>query len=487
MNPRERILAVTVILLILMGGLGFAAYQFYLSPMKAKRTSLADLRKEELTKLERVKKILDQRPQVERYKQESLPGDIDVAKLKYTRFLKDLLETSNFHNINVTSRAKENRGAPTLANKTPIYTPLSFSVSGNANLESLVTMLESFYRKGLMHQIKTLDIKRPLTLLQDQRQDELDVSMTVEALVVNGADKRETLMPIIDNRLRGTDLLAGLQNCPTGLGALLWAVGPFGPHGPGILAQPERDYSAMSAKNIFFGPPRSAQAARPVTQLEDLRHTILTDITYDVDKKRISASLYDQANQAAKDQTTLRTLGGFNEFSLLRTNQAITLVHGEVLKIDDATSSLVFRVVLNSEDPEDKAPFYKDHERIYKLHSKDADALIRDGLISSSDTSRLFWVDKGRWDFLVSDKMITVDHKAFAFKYDLVKGFIIRDDANGLIFRIDEKYCGYRYPETARSKHPPHEGYCLLRVGGNVADALATPLKMEEIKKLASR
>jgi hypothetical protein len=487
MNPRERILAVTVILLIITAGLGFGAYQFYLSPMKAKRANLLKFREEELTKLERVKKIMDQRPRLERYRQESLPGDVDVAKLKYTRFLKDLLETSNFRNISVTSRAKENRGTPTLTNKTPIYTPLSFSVSGNANIENLVTMLESFYRKGLLHQIRTLDIKRPLTLLQDQRQDELDVTMTVEALVVNGADKRDTLMPTLNKQLGQADVVAGLQTGPTGLGAALWAVGPFGPRGPGVLAQPDRDYSAMAAKNIFFGPPRSATAARPVTQLEELRFTILTDITKDLEKNRISASLYDQANQAAKDHTTLRTLGGFNEFSLLRTNQAITLVHGEVLQIDDLTSSLVFRVVLNSEDPEDKAPYYKDRERIYKLHSKDAEALARDGLINTADTSRLFWVDKGRWDFLVNDKMVTVDRKAFAFKYDLVKGFIVREDPDGVIIRLDDKYCGYRYPENAKSSRPPHEGYCLLRIGGNVADALTTPLKEEEFKKWASR
>jgi hypothetical protein len=480
MNPRERILAIAVVALVVVAGLSVAFYQFYMSPLKAKQDTLKTLHAQEQTKQEQVNKIVGQRVVLERFRQESLPAELDVAKRKYTEFLTQLLQTNGFRNVNVTSRANQSRSAPTLTNKTPIYTPLGFAVSGNANLENLVTMMESFYRKGLLHQIKTLDIKRPLTLQQNQRQDDLDVTMSIEALVVTGSDKRSTLMPAIDGRLAWADAATALQGGSTGLGIALWTAGPFGPHGPTVLAQPDRDYSAMAAKNIFFGPPRSAVAAAPVLQLEDLRYTILTDITWDRLKNRRWASLYDQANQGAKDHSTLKTLGGFNEFSLLRTNQAITLVHGEVLRID--AQSLVFRVALNAEDPEDKAPHYKDRERIYKLHPSEIEGLTRDGLSRTEDTSRLFWVDKGRWDFLVADKMVTVNGRMFAFKWDLVKGFVIREDVNGVIIRLDEKYCAYRY-----EKGPPrsaHEGYCLLKIGGNVADALATPLKENEIKQL---
>jgi hypothetical protein len=479
MNARERILAIAVVALVVVAGLGVVFWQFYWSPLTTKQRNLVDLRKQEDTKQARINEIVNQRPQLEHYRQESLPGDLDVAKLKYTRFLDDLLRSNGFRSVNVTPQARQNRAAPTLTNKTPIYTPLGFAVSGTANLANLVTMLEGFYRKGLLHQIRTLDIKRPLTLQQGQRQDELDVSMTVEALVVTGADKRSTLMPAIDGRLAWADAAAALQSGPTGLGVVLWTAGPFGPHGPTVLAQPERDYSAVATKNIFFGPPRSSVAAAPTLQLEELRHTILTDITFEVAKNRRWASIYDQANQSAKDHSTLKTLGGWNEINLLRTSQAITLVHGEVLCIKD--SSLVFRVALNANDPEDKAPYYKDRERIYKLHPTDVENLARDGQIRTDDASRVFWVDKGRWDFLIADKMVTVDGKAFAFKWDLVKGYVIRDDANGVILRIDDKYCAYRYSGNPRAAHA---GYCLLKIGGNIADALATPLKKEEIEQL---
>jgi len=484
MNPRERFLAIAVVGLILVGGLGFVSYQFFLSPYKAKQAKLEQLRNEEKTKLDRVGEILKQRPQLERYRQESLPSQLDVARHKYTDFLDSLLRSNNFRNVSVTSRALQTRTAPTLSNKTPIYTPLGFSVTGSANLENLVAVLEGFYRKALLHQIKSLDVRRPTALQQGQRPDDLDVTMSVEALVVTGADKRPELMPSIDRRLGEADVVAALQSGPTGLGLVLWTAGPFGPHGAGILAQPERDYSAMSAKNIFLGPPRSAVARQAETDLEPLRFTILTDITTDKAKNdRRWASIYDQTNQSPAQHTTLKLLGGFNEFSLLRSNQAITLVHGEVVKISD--SSLVFRVALNADDPEDKAPYYKDREKIYKASARDLETLTREGAIRTDDANRVFWVDKGRWNFLVADKMVTVQGRAFAFKWDLVKGFVIRDDANGVLIRIDDKYCAYRYGENSRPRQP-HEGYCLLRIGGNIADALAHPLREEEIKQLAS-
>ena len=46
----------------------------------------------------------------------------------------------------------------------------------------------------------------------------------------------------------------------------------------------------------------------------------------------------------------------------------------------------------------------------------------------------------GGWDYLIADKMVTVNGRAFAFRQDLVKGFVIRNDANAVILRVDDKY-----------------------------------------------
>lgn len=478
MNARERILAVAVVAIVVVAGLGVMFYQFFLSPYRAKQTQLAQLEKDGKTKEDRIAQIAAQRPQLERYRQESLPADLDFARKEYQRFLEDLARKSGFPQVSVADRKTGGRGVPTLPNKTPVYTTLGFAVTGRATWGSLVKMMEEFYRTGLLHQIKTLSIARPRAPQQGQRRDELDVTLTVDALVVQGADKRTSLMPTRDRRLLAADAFAAMSGGPTGLGAMLWAAGPFGPHGPGVLADPERDYSALAAKDIFFGPPVRQTAQQNQTEVEALRFTTLNEIFVDPGRSppRYSAMLYDVSSN---DKSRLRTLGGFNTFPLVRNNQGITLVHGEVLRID--YRSIVFRVGLNASDPEDKSPYYRDKEKIYRLHEKDLETLVRDLLVRTDDGSRVFWVDKGRWDYLIADKMVSVSGRAFAFRWDLVKGFVLRDDGTSVILRVDDKFCAYRYDANSRPQLP-HEGYCTLRIGGSVADALRTPLKDGEIK-----
>jgi hypothetical protein len=485
MNARERLLAILVVALVIVAGLGVVFYQFFLSPYQTKKANLAQLEKQGKAKEERIAEIAAQRPQLERYRQESLPADLDVAKREYQRYLELLLRNSGFAQVSIADRKVGGRSVPTLANKTPVYTPLGFTVTGRATQESLVKMMEGFYRTGLLHQIKTLSVARPRTAQPGQGRTELDVSLTVDALVVQGADKRTTLMPTRDKRLVAADAFAAMSWGPTGLGAVLWAAGPYGPSGPRVLAEPERDYSALAFKNIFFGPP-VRQAAQPnQTQVEALRFTTLNEITFSFGASgRRTAMLYDVS---ANDKMRLKMLGGFNTFSLVRNSQGTTLVHGEVVKIDER--SLVFRVGLNASDPEDKPPYYTDKEKIYRLSDKDLEALVRNNTVRSDDASRVFWVDKGRWDYLIADKMVTVVGRAFAFRWDLVKGYVLSDDGNAVILRVDDKYCAYRYDENSRPQ-AAHEGYCTLRIGGSVADALRTPLKdgeINEIKKLVAR
>jgi hypothetical protein len=481
MNPRERILAIAVIGVVILGGLGVMFHQFFLSPYRDRKANLELLQKQGQTKELRIAEIAAQRPQLERYRQLSLPADINVAELEYGRFLNGLLNKADIKDIRVTPRRPDARNTPALANKTPIYTKLLFAVEGRTSLDNLSKLLESFYRTALMHQIKTLSVTRPLTLTQGQRNDELNLQMTVEALVVTGAEKRATLMPQFDRRLAAADITSAVSFSPTGLGLALWAIGPFGPLGPGNLADPARDYSAIAFKNIFFGPPpATVKQTEPETEL--LRHVTLTSITIDVGRKRREAALYDRFTNR---QTRLRVMGGFNQFALLQNNQGATLVQGEVMRIDER--SLVFRVGINARDPEEKGPdYYKDHEEIYHLTKNDADGLAREGAIRSDDADRVFWVDKGRWDSLIAEKMVSVHGRAFTFRWDLVRGTIIRDDGKALILRMDDKYCSYRYEGSGRPPRP-HEGYCTLHVGQSLAEALLQPMKDGEFKTLAAQ
>src|SRR5262249_41885337 len=134
MNPRERILAIAVVGVVILGGLGVMFHQFFLSPYRDRKANLELLQKQGQTKEQRIAEIAAQRPQLERYRQLSLPADINVAELEYGRYLRELLNKNGITNIRVTPRRPDARNTPALANKTPIYTKLLFAVEGGTSI-----------------------------------------------------------------------------------------------------------------------------------------------------------------------------------------------------------------------------------------------------------------------------------------------------------------------------------------------------------------
>jgi hypothetical protein len=221
-----------------------------------------------------------------------------------------------------------------LPGKKPVYTRLAFTVQGHATLESLVKMLEDFYRTSLLHQVKNISIQRPVTVGPQQKQGELDVNLTVEALIVNGAENRQRLMPGVDRRLALIDVVTTMRGGPSGMALGAWAVGPTGPLGPRTLAQPPREYAAIARKNIFFGP--TAEERGPAAELGSTRFVFLTDITRT--PLRYEAYLYDRSNNR---QTRLRSSRGFDAFRITDKDGG-TRVQGQVIHID--SRDLIFRV-----------------------------------------------------------------------------------------------------------------------------------------------
>lgn len=482
MTPRERMLAFVLLVVVLLGGGGFMFHQAFLEPYQQRQGNLDRLRQQADDKQKRVNDILAEQAQLNRWRQLSLPGDADVARTLYERYLNELLRTSGFAQVTLTARPPDSRNAPALPDKKPIYTRLAYNATGRATLDGLVKMMEKFYRTGLLHQIKNLSVQRPATLLGDQRRDELDITLTVEALVVTGVDKRPQLMPTLDRRSGAVDVVSALCGLPTRLGSLAWAVGPAGPGGPGLLADPPRDYAAIAQKNIFFGPatPQAAPPAPTDPRYELPNVAFLTSITIDFGRTppRAEAALYDRATNRKE---RLRTSPGYNQFALVQSSQGATLVHAEVKRIDER--ELVFRVALNAHDPEDSAKGpYKDREVIYRLHKDDVENLARQGLVRSGDSDRLYHVDKGYWDFLVQDKVVNVSGDRFTFRWGLVRGQVVRSDNAAVVLRLDERYCAYAADPEQDRRPRLHEGYCRFHVGQSLAEALASPLRESELK-----
>ena len=174
-----------------------------------------------------------------------------------------------------------------------IYSRLTFTVRAQGDLAAIVEFLERFYEAPILHQIKNIALQRPQTVGPQQRPNDLECNLTIEALIVTGVENRPQLLPNVPSRLLVLDTVAALGGGPTGLAVAAWAAGPGGPLGPGMLAEPERDYTAVAARNIFFG--RQAMPARSNEYGDVLRFIHLTDITRT--EKKLEAFLYGRSDK----------------------------------------------------------------------------------------------------------------------------------------------------------------------------------------------
>lgn len=332
MNARERFLAIAVLATVVLAGLAVMAYQFFLVPLKDRERSLAAVTKEIEAKQQRIDEIQAKRVKLNAWRQLSLPADISQASRQYVSYLENLMTRSRFApGRSITPKTESARtGVLQSARRTePPFTKLVFDVTATATLDNLMDLLENFYHTSLLHKIDKLTIQRQVTGGtsggQQQRSNNLNIRMTIEALVLSGAEKRPDLMPSLDKNLLLRDVVIAMSRGPAGLALLPWAVGITGPLGPRRLAADAREYAAIAGKNIFYGaePVERKRDAIDITQF-----VFLTDITKTV--SRTEAMLY---NRYMNRPMRLRETPGWNTF-IIKDDDDEPLVQATVLRID---------------------------------------------------------------------------------------------------------------------------------------------------------
>lgn len=305
-TARERNLVVVLVSILLIGGGGLLVNVLYLQPLAQKKDQLLALEKDITEKNRRITQARANAKKMKGWMQASLPPDVDLAQREYEKFLSDLPRKSGARGGDFTVSAPrqiDTKSSPTLPGKGPIYTKLPFTIQGHGTVPTVVKLLENFHKAPLLHQIKNINLQRPLTLGPQQRPNEIDVRLTVEALVVTGAPPRKTLL---------TETKA--EN------------GSDGPMFQVSLA-PERDYRSVPEKNVFYGPIFREKEREP--NWDVIRYVHLTDIT--TNERRTEAFLFDRYNN---QRTRLRASVGFDSFKI-RDAAGEELVAGKVVRIDE--------------------------------------------------------------------------------------------------------------------------------------------------------
>src|SRR5439155_27175167 len=97
MTKRERSLAMGVLTVAVLGSLVYLFYKAFWTPLQELDASVVSLQQDVESREARVRRIEDAKGRLERWKQLSLPRDIDFSRREYEIYLHALLRESGFN------------------------------------------------------------------------------------------------------------------------------------------------------------------------------------------------------------------------------------------------------------------------------------------------------------------------------------------------------------------------------------------------------
>ncbi|MBX9624254.1 MAG: Ig domain-containing protein [Gemmataceae bacterium] len=260
MSTRERLMAVVLSVLIVAGVAGAAGYFLVYEPVGQKTAAADQLQKDIDDLTAKRNQFAKDRKRLDESKRRSLPPDEALARREYNEMLSRLLRRAGAPaGFTVTPlAAPADRNVPTLPGKKPAYTKLATSVEfRKADLWAVREFLEGYYRLNLLHQITGISVKREdetasagtRTKAAPDRKD-LTVKLTTEAIILDGAEPRMTLLPVsaafaAAGGQLGYSAVAHTPEAGRGLTPLQLAP---------VLAARNRDYSFLAMKDMFHGP-----------------------------------------------------------------------------------------------------------------------------------------------------------------------------------------------------------------------------------------
>ncbi len=273
MTPRDRSLAALLGGVLVLAVAGFLGYFLLYAPLQTK-TAQADALAGEVAEQEA--KLLKVRQELPRYQlavKRSLPANVDQSRQEYDAVVTQLMRDAKVPRTSLTVKPKavEGKAAPELSPKRPAYTRVGLEVTlSKVSLATVIDVLKRYYQLNLLQQITKFSVKKsdqakdaatPRGSLVADRAD-LDVTLVTEAIVLDGAEARRSLLPVS----------AGFGAVGGGAGLLTLEQSPGPARGltplqlVRTLAAADRDYSLLLVKDVFHGPPPpppAAVAAKP--------------------------------------------------------------------------------------------------------------------------------------------------------------------------------------------------------------------------------
>jgi hypothetical protein len=376
MTTRERHMSIVLTGFIIVVGASFFGYQFVYAPIRDKKLLINNLVEDIDQRKIRQARIEKRQPDLEKWKKLSLPPDkeektkvaeavvpgrtptetarADLAQGAYEDWLNNTLKAAGYAltDVAITPRKPDAKNVPQLSTKKPIYTRVQFSVQLKGDLASLVDFMDRFYKVALLHQIRNLTITKPLG--GDFRaaaaaganggappapSTDLDVNMTIEALVLDNAEKRATLFP----------------DKPVEV--------------PPLLSKTDAQYAMIPGKNMFFGPLSTREPGERGTGYFDTApHLFLNGITSG--DNGLEATLWDRIHNWDYRITQRRT-GGFQvdvEYTLGNRKRPDSERSGRTLALRDSNGTIKDEWLIVRIDPREVVLRVDVTGKYYALH-----------------------------------------------------------------------------------------------------------------------
>ncbi len=275
-TPRERFMAFLALGVVVFTLLALLYFFYYDSNMTSLANQLKRIDADQRSTDEELDAIEKGQERLKAARELSLPADMSKstevknAEGDYQRILTKML-----YNFGSKTSVKFKESATAAGAKRPPMLHLIYEVKVFGNEIMLTDFLEKFYRMPVLHRIKTLNVQRPTTRTNDQIPEELEIAMTIEALILDGVKAGKTFPPkgIKDDQL------------------------------PSKPARSDSQYAMIPGRNIFYGPESPIVDRGPKQMPFDLLTAIkLDEIT--IDERGCVASLYDAYND---QRYTIRT------------------------------------------------------------------------------------------------------------------------------------------------------------------------------------
>jgi len=196
LRKREKILAILAggLVVVLAGGFLMSGSQVSTSELVAERDRLSSEVEKQNALIRKAKRL---QTQLSAWQRRSLPTDRAMAQSLYQNWLLGMMESHQLHRLDVKpGDVRSHRD---------IYDLFPFSVRFQSTQEELVRFLHEFYSAGNLDEIRHLSVK------PSDNAGQLDVMLSIEAVSLAGADRRDKLTLEPGKRLSRSDGMEYVQ------------------------------------------------------------------------------------------------------------------------------------------------------------------------------------------------------------------------------------------------------------------------------------